>query len=83
VQVYVVCSPWTAFYLDKYDRDKHRAQLLDFIEGHNNEHQDLELLRTWTARLGDVCSARVSDPAARTTRVSDPAPCKHGPDRPE
>lgn len=51
VQLCAVCGQWTAFYLDKYDRDKHRAQFLDFIEGHSNDHKDLEALRTWTARI--------------------------------
>ncbi len=51
VQVCVVCGHWTAFYLDKYDREKHRAQFLDFIEGHSNDHKDVEPLRTWTASL--------------------------------
>jgi tetratricopeptide (TPR) repeat protein len=51
VQLCAVCGQWTAFYLDKYDRDKHRAQFLDFIEGHSNDHKDLEPLRTWTALL--------------------------------
>jgi tetratricopeptide (TPR) repeat protein len=51
VQMCSVCGQWTAFYLDKYDRDKHRAQFLDFVEGHSNEHKDLEPLRTWAARI--------------------------------
>jgi tetratricopeptide (TPR) repeat protein len=52
IQLCVVCGQWTAFYLDKYDGEKHRAQFLDFIEGHSNDHKDLEPLRTWKARLG-------------------------------
>jgi hypothetical protein len=58
VQLCVVCGQWTAFYLDKYDREKHRAQFLDFIEGHSNDHKDLEPLRTWTTRIGDAKAPR-------------------------
>jgi hypothetical protein len=39
VQLCAVCGQWTAFYLDKYDREKHRAQFLDFIEGHSNNRR--------------------------------------------
>jgi len=46
VQLCAVCGQWTAFYLDKYDKDKHRAQFLDFVEGHSNDYKDLEPLRT-------------------------------------
>ena len=44
VQLCAVCGQWTAFYLDKYDKDKHRAQFLDFVEGHSNDLKDLEPL---------------------------------------
>ena len=37
VQLCAVCGQWTAFYLDKYDKDKHRAQFLHLIEGHSIE----------------------------------------------
>jgi hypothetical protein len=42
---------------------------LDFIEGHNNEHKDLEPLRTWTARLGD---AKAPQPERDEPREPDP-----------
>jgi tetratricopeptide (TPR) repeat protein len=59
VQLCVVCGQWTAFYLDKYDREKHRAHFLDFVEGHSNDHRDLEPLRTWAAQI-----SRAKAPAA-------------------
>ena len=75
VQLCAVCGQWTAFYLDKYDRDKHRAQFLDFIEGHSNDHKDLEPLRSWTARIsgGERSSGcRPGRPIRRERREPDP-----------
>jgi len=74
VQLCAVCGLWTAFYLDKYDRDKHRAQFLDFIEGHSNDLKDLEPLRTWSTRIaavkGPATAATPPDPGER--REPDP-----------
>ena len=39
-----VCGQWAAFYLDKYDSSRHRARFLDFLEGHSNDHKNLEPL---------------------------------------
>jgi hypothetical protein len=61
VQLCVVCGQWTAFYLDKYDRDKHRAQFLDFIEGHNSKHKNLEPLLSWTERVAEVVRLQRGD----------------------
>ncbi len=33
VQLCAVCGQWTGFYLDKYDKDKHRAQFLELHRG--------------------------------------------------
>jgi tetratricopeptide (TPR) repeat protein len=74
VQPCVVCGQWAAFYLDKYDRDKHRALFLDFIEGHSNEHKDLEPLRSWAERTagGQVPAAEATAADAGEPREPDP-----------
>ncbi len=74
VQLCAVCGQWTAFYLDKYDSGKHRAQFLDFIEGHSNDVKDLEPLRTWSTRIAGAkapaTAATQPDPGER--REPDP-----------
>jgi tetratricopeptide (TPR) repeat protein len=70
VQKCGVCGQWAAFYLDKYDRDKHRAHFLDFVEGHTNEQKDLEPLRTWTAWI----SAAKAEVGASQQSDSDERP---------
>jgi tetratricopeptide (TPR) repeat protein len=74
VQLCAVCGHWTAFYLDKYDRDKHRAQFLDFIEGHSNNHKDLEPLRTWTTRIAIAKSPAPVAPEADPGEPREPDP---------
>jgi tetratricopeptide (TPR) repeat protein len=49
-----VCGQWAAFYLDRYEPAKHRAKFLDFIEGHTNQHKNLEPLRRWTERISEA-----------------------------
>jgi tetratricopeptide (TPR) repeat protein len=73
VQVCDLCRQWTAFYLDKYDRDKHRAQFLDFIEGHSNDHKNLEPLRTWSARISEA-KPPAADPQADPRERREPDP---------
>jgi tetratricopeptide (TPR) repeat protein len=69
-----VCGQWAAFYLDRYDPAKHRAWFLDFVEGHTNEHKNLEPLRHWTERVSEAdwkaAAARLPDPDER--REPDP-----------
>jgi tetratricopeptide (TPR) repeat protein len=74
VQLCVVCGQWTAFYLDKYDREKHRAQFLDFVEGHSNDHKDLEPLRTWTARISGAKAQATAAPQADPDERREPDP---------
>jgi tetratricopeptide (TPR) repeat protein len=74
VQPCAVCGQWTAFYLDKYDRDKHRAQFLDFVEGHSNDHKDLEPLRTWAARISGVKAPAAAAPPADPGERREPDP---------
>jgi tetratricopeptide (TPR) repeat protein len=68
VQPCAICGQWAVFYLDKYDREKHHAQFLDFIEGHHNVHKDLEPLRTWAEQIAGTETLPpepVADPAER------------------
>jgi tetratricopeptide (TPR) repeat protein len=74
VQLCVVCGQWSAFYLDKYDREKHRAQFLDFIEGHGNDHKDLEPLRTWAARLSGAKAPAAASPPPDPAERREPDP---------
>jgi tetratricopeptide (TPR) repeat protein len=75
VQVCVVCGNWTAFYLDKYDREKHRAQFLDFIEGHSNDHKDLDsLLRTWTTQIKVAKAPNTATPKLDSDERREPDP---------
>ena len=74
VQLCVVCGQWTAFYLDKYDREKHRAQFLDFVEGHSNDHKDLEPLRTWAARISEAKAQATATPQADPDERREPDP---------
>jgi hypothetical protein len=73
VQLCAVCGQWTAFYLDKYDRDTNRAHFLDFVEGHGNDHEDLEPLRTWSTRIG-VVKAPAAAPAPDAGERHEPDP---------
>jgi tetratricopeptide (TPR) repeat protein len=74
VQLCAVCGQWTAFYLDKYDREKHRAQFLDFIEGHSNDHKDLEPLRTWAVRISEAKAPTPVSPQADQDERREPDP---------
>src|SRR5262249_11581052 len=73
-----VCGQWAAFYLDKYDLAKHRARFLDFVEGHSNEHKNLEPLRRWTERISEAdaraAAAREPDPDERREPDSERFP---------
>jgi tetratricopeptide (TPR) repeat protein len=71
VQLCAVCGQWSAFYLDKYDPQKHRAQFLDFIEGHSNEHKELEPLLSWAERIGGP-EAAAPPPDPGEPREPDP-----------
>jgi hypothetical protein len=75
VQLCTVCGQWAAFYLDRYDRGKHRAKFLDFVEGHCNERENLKQLIDWTDRVraadAQAAAARQPDPGER--REPDPA----------
>ncbi len=73
VQLCVVCGQWTAFYLDKYGREKHRAQFLDFIEGHSNDHKGLEPLCTWAAQISGQ-KAPAAAPQAEPDEPREPDP---------
>jgi len=75
VQRCEVCGQWAAFYLDRYDPAKHRAWFLDFVEGHSNEHKNLEPLRRWTERI--------SEADARAAAVQQPDPDEHREPDPE
>jgi hypothetical protein len=69
-----VCGQWAAFYLDRYDPAKHRAWFLDFVQGHCNEHKNLEPLRRWTERISeaDARAAAAQQPDPDERREPDP-----------
>ena len=74
VQLCGVCGQWTAFYFDRYDQKKQSAHFLDFVEGHSNDHKDLEPLRTWSTQISGTNAPAAAfpqpDPAER--READP-----------
>ena len=74
VQHCEVCGHWAAFYLDKYERDKHRARFLDFVEGHSNAHKNLEPLRRWTERVSEVDAYAAATGKLDPEERGEPAP---------
>jgi tetratricopeptide (TPR) repeat protein len=74
VQRCQTCGQWAAFTFDKYRRDNHKSSFLDILEGHDNEHKNLEPLRRWTELVSEAdwqaAAGRAPDPDER--REPDP-----------